>query len=68
MKWRLLERHIDFEINTEEGDYSTDTVFCDTTAQLTKQHLQDYKEIRKIFIFVHDRTRKLIKSNTGLIK
>lgn len=50
----LLERHIDFEINTEEGDYSTDTVFCDTTAQLTKQHLQDYKEIRKIFIFVHD--------------
>ena len=63
----LLERHIDFEINTKEGDYSTDTVFCDTTAQLTEQHLQDYKEIRKIFVFVHDE-QKSIKSNTGLIK
>lgn len=50
----LLERHMDFEINTEEGDYSTDTVFCDTTTQLSEQHLQDYKEIRKIFVFVHD--------------
>lgn len=50
----LLEHHMDFEINTEEGDYSTDTVFCDTTTQLLEQHLQDYKEIRKIFVFVHD--------------
>lgn len=52
----LQQKRINFEINTEKGDYSTDIELC-STAQLFSDQVDFWKTspvIRKIFIFSND--------------
>lgn len=53
----LLENSIDFEVNTEQEDYSTDTAFCPASKPLLKDQIHTLKEIRKIFIFLEDKEK-----------
>lgn len=53
----ILQQHqLGFEINTDRGDFSTDTVLCDTAAPMPS--LSDFwnsaPRVRKIFAFTQD--------------
>ena len=55
----LMEKKLDFEINTSVGDYSTDCEFCDTARPMpaVEKNFDAQIKIQKIFIFSEEQDK-----------
>ena len=55
----LMEKKLDFEINTSAGDFSTDCEFCDTARPMPseKEIFDGQIKIQKIFIFSEEQDK-----------
>ncbi|MGM9677245.1 MAG: HAD family hydrolase [Butyricicoccus sp.] len=63
----LMKRNIDFEINTDIGDFSTNTIVCDTAIAFPSltEFWQQRPQIKKIFVFDFD-TQKIKETKEWL--